>query len=307
MHAPVMLEETLSSLITSPDGVYVDCTLGGGGHLAAIAAQTSSKARIIGIDKDQDILSRTSAVFNDPRITLIHGDFRNLRELLGEAGIEKVEGILIDLGVSSFQLDEADRGFSFHEDAGLDMRMDRSQPLNAFVIVNEWEESELARIIFEYGEERYSRRIARAIIRSRSVKPVQTTLELVNVIKSAVPGSYKGEKHPARKTFQALRIAVNDELGALEAVLPQAVELLAPGGRLAIISFHSLEDRMVKLFYRSEADPCTCPKDIPMCVCKRVPRVRLLKRKAITASEEELMSNPRASSAHLRVLEKIEE
>lgn len=305
MHAPVLFEETLSGLITEFNGVYVDCTTGGGGHMRGLAGRLGPEAKIIGLDKDAAILAQTTQTFADQRITLVHADFRHLQTVLNNLNLLKVNGILLDLGVSSFQLDQAERGFSFHEDAALDMRMDRGQDLNAAEIVNHWAEEELARIIYEYGEERYSRRIARAIIRNRNQRPIETTLQLVDVIKSAVPGSYKGEKHPARKTFQALRIAVNDELGALESVLPQAVELLAPGGRLAVISFHSLEDRMVKRFFSYEAAPCTCPVEMPGCVCGKQARIRLVNRRAGKASEQELANNPRARSARLRIIEKI--
>ncbi len=305
MHLPVLFEESLNGLITETEGIYVDCTLGGGGHLEGLREKLGPGARIIGIDKDLDILAGTSARWNDPRIKLVHGDFRELGLIMEQLGLEQANGILLDLGVSSFQLDQAVRGFSYHEDSALDMRMDRSQPLDAAEVVNNWDEFELARIIYEYGEERYSRRIARNIIRARAQNRIESTLQLVNIIKSAVPGSYKGEKHPARKTFQALRIAVNDELGALEAVLPQAVELLKTGGRLAVITFHSLEDRMVKRFFQAEAFPCTCPKDIPVCVCKRQARIRLVNRKAIKASAAELANNPRSRSAHLRIVEKL--
>jgi len=305
MHAPVLLEEVLKELITDPAGIYVDCTTGGGGHLQGLAGRLGAQARIIGLDKDPTILTQTASRIHDKRVTLVNADFRTLRAVLEDLGIFSVSGILLDLGVSSFQLDQPERGFSFHTDAGLDMRMDGSQPLKAADIVNNWEEEELARIIYEYGEERYSRRIARAIARSRSRNPIETTLQLVEVIKSAVPGSYKGEKHPARRTFQALRMAVNDELGALASVLPQALELLAPGGRLAVISFHSLEDRMVKRFFGREARPCTCPADIPVCVCGLKPTVRLVSRRAVKASDAEIVANPRSRSARLRIVERL--
>ncbi len=305
MHTPVLLEETLKGLVTDPEGIYVDCTTGGGGHLQELAGRLGPQARIIGLDKDQAILDQTASRIHDKRITLVHADFRTLRAVLVDLGLSSVSGIVLDLGVSSFQLDQPERGFSFHADAGLDMRMDGSQPLKAADIVNNWEEEELARIIYEYGEERYSRRIARAIARSRSRNPIETTMQLVEVIKSAVPGAYKGEKHPARRTFQALRMAVNDELGALESVLPQALELLDRGGRLAVISFHSLEDRIVKRFFSHEARPCTCPADIPICICGLKPTVRLVNRRAAKASEAEIMANPRSRSARLRIAEKL--
>lgn len=305
MHAPVLLTETISQVVTSLDGIYVDCTLGGGGHLAAMAKVLGPQARLIGIDKDLEILRRTSERFDDSRITTCHGDFRDLSAILARLDITHVQGIVIDLGVSSFQLDEPDRGFSFHDDAPLDMRMNREQALDAQKLVNEADEEELARIIYEYGEERFSRRIARAIVRRRAQERIVTTLQLVDVIKSAVPGSYKGEKHPARKTFQALRIAVNDELGALQTILPQAIEMLNPGGRLAVITFHSLEDRMVKHFFRDEAVSCTCPPDFPVCVCHCQPRVTPVRRKATMAAMDELDANPRSRSARLRTVERL--
>lgn len=305
MHAPVLCDETLDGLVTSRDGIYVDCTAGGGGHLQGLARRLGPEARIIGLDRDADILAQTADSIIDQRVTLVHADFRDLRQVLQKMELNGVNGIMMDLGVSSFQLDQSERGFSFHADAALDMRMDRGQELSAAEIVNSWAEEELARIIFEYGEERYSRRIARAIIRKRKERPIATTLELVEAIKSAVPGSYKGEKHPARRTFQALRIAVNDELGALQSALPQAVEMLVPGGRLAVISFHSLEDRLVKRYFNQLAAPCTCPVDIPVCICGLQPVARILKRKAVKASEQEIEVNPRARSARLRVIEKL--
>ncbi|HBQ85747.1 MAG TPA: 16S rRNA (cytosine(1402)-N(4))-methyltransferase, partial [Syntrophomonas sp.] len=266
MHLPVLLEETITNLITDPQGIYVDCTVGGGGHLRLLASRLEADATIIGLDKDAGVLNKTRESFSPSEIKFVQSDFRYLSQRLEEQGISAVDGIMIDLGVSSFQLDDAARGFSFHEDARLDMRMDQSQALDAWQIVNEFEEEEISRIIFKYGEEKFARRIARAIIMQRKDKSIDTTLELVDIIKTAVPARYQREKHPARRTFQALRIRVNGELEALEAVLPQAFQALKPGGRLCIITFHSLEDRIVKHFMADKARGCICPPELPVCV-----------------------------------------
>ncbi|PKM77630.1 MAG: 16S rRNA (cytosine(1402)-N(4))-methyltransferase [Firmicutes bacterium HGW-Firmicutes-15] len=305
MHEPVLLQETIANLICDPHGIYVDCTLGGGGHLRYLIENLEPDARVIGIDKDLDILNQTRLCFNDPRLTFIQSDFRDLTQVLQELNVELVDGIMMDLGVSSFQLDEADRGFSFHEDAPLDMRMNREQFLTAREIVNGYGEAEIREILFKYGEETYARNIAKAIVSYRAEKDIESTLELVDIIKKAVPGKYCREKHPARKSFQALRIVVNGELEALQAVLPQAVKMLKPKGRLCVISFHSLEDRIVKQFMQEKSRNCICPPDFPMCICEHRAQLKLISRKPFIASSEESTSNPRSRSAKLRVAARI--
>ncbi|SHG94689.1 16S rRNA (cytosine1402-N4)-methyltransferase [Thermosyntropha lipolytica DSM 11003] len=305
MHKPVLLEETINNLVKDRKGVYVDGTLGGGGHLQRLMQELDPAARVFAFDKDKDIMEATKKKLPYPNITFIHADFRFMEERLFLYGIDKVDGIMLDLGVSSFQLDDPSRGFSFHEDARLDMRMNREEALSAWDIVNNYDEAEIARIIYEYGEERFARSIARAIVNSRKIKSIDTTLELVEVIKKAVPYAYKKEKHPARRTFQALRIAVNKELDALREVLPQAVRLLKTGGRLCIITFHSLEDRIVKDFMQREARECLCPPGMPVCVCGHKPQLKIVTRKPVVPSDEECSLNPRARSAKLRVAEKL--
>lgn len=305
MHIPVLLNETVENLVSDPKGIYVDCTLGGGGHLQELLNRLEKGARIIAIDKDADIIERTRQKIDAPNIAYVHNDFRNLTSILRELNINKVHGILIDLGVSSFQLDESHRGFSFHEDALLDMRMDRQQEFTAKELVNRYSEGEIADILWKYGEERYSRRIARAIVSYRADKSIETTLELVEIIKSAVPASYRRAKHPGRKSFQAIRIAVNGELDALEEVLPQAVQSLYPNGRLCIITFHSLEDRIVKHFFVEQTKDCICPPGLPICTCNHEPTLRLENRKPWQPSEIECEQNIRARSAKLRVAIKI--
>lgn len=305
MHLPVLLNETISHLITNPHGIYVDCTVGGGGHLKLLAASLESDARIIGLDKDAYVLENTQQTFLDARISLVQSDFRYLAQVLEENKIPEVDGIMMDLGVSSFQLDDAARGFSFHEDARLDMRMDQSQALDAWQIVNEFGEEEISQILFTYGEERFARRIARVIGVKRKAKSIDTTLELVDIIKLAVPARYHRDKHPARRTFQALRIKVNGELEALEMVLPQALQVLKPNGTLCIITFHSLEDRIVKHFMKEKARGCICPPELPVCICKHQPELQINTRKPIEPGEEECESNTRARSARLRVATKI--
>lgn len=305
MHRPVLLQETIQNLITNPHGVYVDCTLGGGGHLNYLLDKLASDALVIGLDKDIDVLRQTQAVIKAPNVILVQSDFRELKKVLGDLDIAFVDGIMLDLGVSSFQLDTADRGFSFHEQAPLDMRMNRQQFLTARDIVNDFSEDEIARILFEYGEESYARSISRAIVNCRKVRPIETTLELADIIIHSVPAKYRREKHPARKSFQALRIAVNEELDALREVLPQAIEVLRPGGRLCVISFHSLEDRIIKQFIQKQTKPCTCPPDFPVCICNRKPTLEMVYRKPMVPSEQECTENPRARSAKLRVAARI--
>jgi S-adenosyl-methyltransferase MraW len=305
LHQPVLLQETIDNLITDPHGTYIDCTLGGGGHLCYLIQHLAADARVLALDKDIDILAKTRTDLEELNVTLIESDFRYLKKALRNLGIDLVDGIMMDLGVSSFQLDTAERGFSFHEDAPLDMRMNRNQPLTAEYIVNNFDENEIADILFKYGEENYARLISRAIINYREKRTIKNTLELVDIIKEAVPAKYRREKHPARKSFQALRIAVNDELGALREVLPQAVDLLKPGGRLCVISFHSLEDRIVKQFIKEKSITCTCPPSFPVCICGQKPQLKLITRKPISASTEECEDNIRARSAKLRVAARL--
>lgn len=307
-HLSVLLDACIEGLSIRPDGVYVDGTLGGAGHSSQIASRLTT-GRLIGIDRDGVALEAAKerlAPWAD-RVTLVHDNFSNIDQILTDLGIDGVDGILLDLGVSSPQLDDGARGFSYMTDAPLDMRMDRTAPLNAQIVVNEWPQEELQRILYTYGEERYAPQIARSICRRRETAPIRTTLELVDVIRSAMPPAALREKqHPAKRSFQAIRIAVNDELGAVEQVMKDAISRLNPGGRLAVITFHSLEDRIVKSAMAEAAKGCTCPPSFPVCVCGRKPRVKLISRKPITASQAELEQNPRARSAKLRICEKID-
>jgi len=303
---PVLLNEAISYLAVNPVGTYVDGTVGGGGHLQRLLQVLRPEAKVLALDKDPDTLAATSRSFQqEPRVVFVHEDFRHLDKVLANYNITKVDGVLLDLGVSSFQLDIEDRGFSFHDDARLDMRMNRHHKLSAWDVVNNYDQADLTRILYQYGEEKYASSIARRIIKARQDRSIDTTLELVELIKSAVPPKYRREKHPARKTFQALRIEVNDELGAVEAVLPQAVDLLRKGGRLCVITFHSLEDRLVKRFMQWEARQCICPPELPICTCDHQARLEIITRKPILPSAEECQSNPRARSAKLRVAGKI--
>ena len=307
LHVSVLLHECIENLNIRPDGIYVDGTLGMGGHSEQIAARLTT-GKLIGIDRDETAIERAGArlaPFGD-RVQLVHGNFRDAAAILDRLGIDAVDGMLFDLGVSSPQLDESERGFSYMHDAPLDMRMDATEGLSAWNVVNEWPEGELKRILYEYGEERYAPRIAGAIVRARAQQPIATTMELVDVIRSAMPGAALREKqHPAKRSFQAIRIAVNDELGELPPMLDAAEKNLKPGGRLAVITFHSLEDRIVKKKLQELAQGCICPPEFPVCVCGRKPKVKLITRKPIVSNEEELAENPRARSAKLRVAEKL--
>lgn len=306
VHQSVLLRECIENLAIRQDGVYVDGTLGGGGHSYEIAKRLTT-GRHIGIDRDPVALEAAGKrlqEFSD-RVTLVHGRFSEIKDILRRLGIPAVDGILLDLGVSSPQLDEASRGFSYMMDAPLDMRMDKGAALSAYEVVNTWPREELRRILFEYGEERYAPMIAAAIDRRRQEKPIETTLELVDVIRGAMPPQALREKqHPAKRSFQAIRIAVNDELGEVERVMTDAIDCLNPGGRLAVITFHSLEDRIVKNAMQAAAQGCTCPSEFPVCVCGKKPKVKILTRKPIVSGLEELQRNPRARSAKLRVCEK---
>ncbi len=305
-HTPVLLDACIQALNIRPDGTYVDGTLGRAGHSREIARRLTT-GRLICIDRDMaaiDAAKERLAPWMD-HVALVHQNFAELGGVLRDAGAAGADGMLFDLGVSSPQLDDASRGFSYMHDAPLDMRMDKQAPLTAWEIVNTWSVGELRRILYEYGEERCAPAIAKAIVRAREQAPVQTTLELVEIIKSAMPPAALREKqHPAKRSFQAIRIAVNGELDALEPMLRAAAEALNPGGRLAVITFHSLEDRIVKRTMQDLARGCVCPPEFPVCVCGRKPQVKLLTRKPITAGPEELEANPRARSAKLRVAEK---
>lgn len=306
-HHPVLLRESIDALAIKPDGIYIDGTLGRGGHSEEIAKRITG-GRLIAIDQDSQAIEEAGkrlTPYRD-RITTVKGNFRELAHILDALGIERVDGMLFDLGVSSPQLDDADRGFSYRNDAPLDMRMDRSAHFTAQELVNTWPEAELKRILRDYGEERFAGRIAGQIVKARAAKPLETTSELVEIIKKAMPPSALREKqHPAKRTFQAIRIAVNDELGAVEDLMRQAPDRLAPGGRLCVISFHSLEDRIVKNGIAVRENGCTCPREAPVCTCGFVQTLKSVTRKPITASEEELSQNTRARSAKLRVAERV--
>lgn len=306
-HQSVLLDEVIAGLNLKPQGVYVDCTLGGGGHTLALL-QSQPDCTVIGIDQDPQALAAAQqrlAQFG-ARVRYVRGNFRNLDAILTAQGIAEVDGILMDIGVSSPQLDQKERGFSYQQDARLDMRMDPTNPTTAHDLVNKLPRQELTKIIREYGEERWASRIAEFIDKYRQQQPIHTTGQLVSIIKAAIPKNARREgPHPAKRTFQALRIAVNDELGALAEALDKAVQHLKPLGRLCVITFHSLEDRLVKNSFKKFADPCSCPPGLPVCVCGNAPLVKIITRKPVEASEEELAVNPRARSAKLRVCERL--
>ncbi|WP_024614996.1 16S rRNA (cytosine(1402)-N(4))-methyltransferase RsmH [Clostridium sp. Ade.TY] len=306
-HVSVLLNECLEGLNIKKDGKYVDCTLGGAGHSSQIIKRLDKDGLLIGIDQDKDALKAASKRLEeyDNKI-LVHNNFYNIGEIIDSLDIGHVDGILMDLGVSSYQLDEGERGFSYMQDAPLDMRMNRENEFSAYNVVNEYSEDELVKIIKDYGEERFAKRIANFIVERRSDSPIKTTLELVDIIKSAIPAKARREgPHPAKRTFQAIRIEVNGELRILNKAIEDGVERLNKGGRMAIITFHSLEDRIVKLKFRDLANPCKCPKEFPICVCGKTPTVKLVSRKAIEPSKEEVTENPRSRSAKLRVIEKL--
>ena len=306
-HVSVLLEECIQGLNIKPEGIYVDGTLGGAGHSSRIAAKLTT-GTLIGIDRDEVALAAAGerlAQFGD-RVKLVHSNFCEIDSILEDLNIPGVDGILLDLGVSSPQLDNGSRGFSYMVDAPLDMRMDATDALNAYTVVNTWPYEELKRILFEYGEERYAPQIASSICKRREQAPIETTLELVEVIRSAMPAAALREKqHPAKRSFQAIRIAVNDELNSVARVMEAAIPRLNPGGRLAVITFHSVEDRIVKNAMAAAAKGCTCPPSFPVCVCGKKPKVKLITRKPIVSGEEELERNPRARSAKLRICEKL--
>ncbi|MBQ9805436.1 MAG: 16S rRNA (cytosine(1402)-N(4))-methyltransferase RsmH [Clostridia bacterium] len=307
-HRPVMLEPCMEGLKIKVDGTYVDGTAGGAGHSSAIASRLGESGRLIALDQDETavaVATERLSVFGE-RARVVRSNFCELESVCRSLGIEQIDGLLLDLGVSSYQLDTAERGFSYQADAPLDMRMDVRNPLTARTVVNEYTEDELRRILFEYGEERFSSRIATNIIRHREKAPIETTGELVEIIKQSIPAAQRdGGHHPAKRSFQALRIEVNSELDVIAPAIRSAVRLLAPGGRIAIITFHSLEDRIVKQAFAELAQGCTCPKNFPICVCGNRPKLKVITKKPILPDAEELEINPRARSAKLRVAEKL--
>lgn len=306
-HKSVLLNECIEGLNIKKEGIYVDGTLGGGGHSYEILRKLSPNGRLIGIDRDKDALNAASKKLNEfNNFTTVHDNHANILEILKKLGIQGVDGILLDLGVSSYQLDEASRGFSYMNDAPLDMRMNREDKISAYEVVNNYSEEKLSRIFFDYGEERYSKSIAKKICKVREENKISTTLELVEVIKKAMPGSALNEKqHPAKRVFQAIRIEVNEELTKLKQAVEDSIKALNNGGRLAIITFHSLEDKIVKHTYEDMQGRCTCPKDFPVCVCNYISYGRIVNKKPIISNEEELKENPRARSAKLRIFERI--
>ena len=308
-HVPIMVSEVLALLEPARGGIFVDGTLGGGGHAEAVLSAMPETGRLFGIDRDDEALKAAGARlsrFGD-RFTAIKGNFFDMKSLLKDYGVEKVDGILLDLGVSSHQLDAAERGFSYKAEAPLDMRMDRSAPLTARTVVNTWSEAELKRIFYEYGEEKFSAKIAARIVERRREQPIETTTELAELIKGAIPAKFRNEpQHPARRCFQAIRIAVNGELDGLHDAIQAAHDLLNPGGRLAILTFHSLEDRIVKNAFRTFENPCTCPKSAPVCICGKKPTAKVLTRHPLVASEQEQKENSRATSAKLRAIVRMD-
>ncbi len=302
-HTPVLLPETLAGLAVRPDGVYVDGTVGGAGHAREIASRLGENGLLIGLDRDPDAVAAAGERLAGFPAKVIHANYSQMRAVLDRLHIEKVDGVLLDLGVSSHQLDEAARGFSYHADAPLDMRMSQ-EGLSAREIVNTWDAQQLADILHRYGEERFAGSIAANIVRQRQAAPIETTGQLAEIVTSSVPQKYRRDKNPCKKTFQAIRIAVNDEFGHLKLGLEAAFSCLKPGGRLAVITFHSLEDRIVKQQFAAWCSGCTCPPDFPQCVCGKKPQARLVTRKPVTAGEEELAQNRRSRSAKLRLLER---
>ena len=307
-HRSVLLDECIESLNIKPDGIYVDGTAGGGGHSLEIVKRLTEGGRLIAIDRDDAAIAAATERLSDylDRVTFVRNNFSSAAEVCRELGLEKIDGILLDLGVSSYQLDTAERGFTHNADAPLDMRMDRRGELDAYAVVNTYSYEELRRVIWEYGEDRFAPKIASAIVRRREKAPIKTTGELVDVIKSAIPpAAREGGHHPAKRTFQAIRIEVNGELDAIEPAIRKAKDIMNEGGRIVIITFHSLEDRIVKQTYADLASGCTCPRTLPVCVCGKTPEVKVLTRKPILPSARELEENPRSRSAKLRVAEKI--
>ena len=304
VHKSVLFDEAIKALDLNENKIIVDGTAGGGGHSGEIAKRAK---RVISIDQDPDAIAVLNERLGDKKnVTIVHDNYSNIKNIISNLNIEKIDGLLLDLGVSSFQLDTAERGFSFHKDAPLDMRMSKSG-LSAYDVVNNYDERQLADIIYRYGEEKFSRRIAANIVKARAKKPIETTFELVDIIKSSMPQKAMRDAHPARRTFQAIRIEVNAELDVLKSTLEDAFDILAPGGRIAIITFHSLEDRIVKVRFKNNENPCTCPPDFPVCVCGKKSKGKVITRKPILPSEEELSVNSRSKSAKLRVFERAGE
>ena len=307
VHKSVLLNETIDGLNIQPDGIYVDGTLGGGGHAYEVCRRLGDKGSIVGIDQDAAAIEAAGNRLKDfeEKVTIVRSNYCDMKSKLHELGIDKVDGIVLDLGVSSYQLDTAERGFSYREDAPLDMRMDTRQKMTARDIVNDYEEMELYRVIRDYGEDKFAKNIAKHIVAARKVKPIETTGELTEIIRASIPMKYqKKSGHPAKRTFQAIRIELNRELEVLKDSLDDMIDLLNPGGRLCIITFHSLEDRIVKSAFRKNENPCTCPSDFPVCVCGKVSKGSILTRKPILPSEEEMEENSRTKSAKLRIFER---
>lgn len=306
-HVSVLLNECIEALDIKEDGIYVDCTLGGAGHSSEIIKRLSKKGRLIGIDQDKDALKAAKIKLQDySNVTFVHNNFYNIEDILCDLKVEKVDGILMDLGVSSYQLDQGERGFSYMQDAPLDMRMNREKDFSAYDVINTYSEDELYRIIRDYGEEKFAKRIANFIVNKREENLIETTLELVEIIKNAIPAKARREgPHPAKRTFQAIRIEVNSELSILNRAIEDGVSRLSKGGRMAIITFHSLEDRIVKNKFRDLAVQCRCPREFPVCVCNEKAKVKVITRKAIDPTTEEVEENPRSRSAKLRIVEKI--
>ena len=306
-HQPVLLQETIKNLKIKPEGIYVDGTIGGAGHAEEVCKRLSGSGRLIGIDQDADAIeaARSRLIQYKDRVTILRGNYCNLTEMLEQEGIQSVDGILLDLGVSSHQLDDAERGFTYREDVPLDMRMDRRQALSAREVVNDYDEKELYRIIRDYGEERYARNIARHICRARQEQPIATTGQLTEIIRASIPVKARAAGgHPAKRTFQAIRIEVNRELEVLQDSLEGMIDFLNDGGRICVITFHSLEDRIVKNIFRKAENPCTCPPDFPVCVCGKKPKGIVVTRKPVVPSEEEMKTNTRSKSSKLRVFER---
>ncbi len=304
-HITVLLNETVESVLTNPDGTYIDCTLGGGGHTGLLLSRLSEKGRVIAIDRDDVALGNARNKFNDPRLTLVKSNFSEIGQIAAEHAPEGVDGILADLGISSPQVDDPTRGFSYSADAFLDMRMDRTQAFTAYDVVNTYSREDLIRILRDYGEERFAGRIADKILHAREQKPIDTTAELTAIVAAAMPRQNKKEGHPCKRTYQAIRIEVNSELSSISAMIAGGIPCLKSGGHMSIISFHSLEDRIVKNAFAMGENPCTCPKDFPICVCGKKPTVKVLTRKPLLPSEQEVTDNNRAHSAKLRVCEKL--
>jgi len=305
-HIPVLLEEVIESLKIKSDGIYVDCTLGGAGHSSEIIKRLSPKGLLIGIDQDMNAINAAKERLKEyENVLFVHNNFYNIDSILREEGIDKVDGILMDLGVSSHQLDTAERGFSYMKDAPLDMRMNKEESFSAYNVINDYSAEELYKIIKEYGEEKFAKKIAGLIVKERSVKPINSTFELVEIIRKAIPVKFQQNGHPAKKTFQAIRIEVNRELLILNKALEDSVDRLKTGGRLSVITFHSLEDRIVKVKFKSLEKPCTCPSEFPVCICNKKPLINIVNKKPIEASEEELKLNSRSKSAKLRIVEKL--